>query len=56
MRLFGQRRITVPPQSGYGEKGLAPRIPPNATLRFEVELMELDPAPETDETPIGSAE
>ncbi|MFT5288695.1 MAG: FKBP-type peptidyl-prolyl cis-trans isomerase [Planctomycetota bacterium] len=42
MRLFGQRRIVVPPAQGFGDVGQAPLIPPGATLRFEVELMELE--------------
>ena len=43
MRLFGQRRLIVPPEAGYGAEGLPPRIPPHATLRFEVELVEITP-------------
>ncbi len=44
MRLFGQRRIVVPPALGFGNEGQAPLIPPGATLRFEVELMEIKKA------------
>ena len=42
MRLYGQRRVIVPPELAYGEDGKPPRIPAGATLRFELELMELE--------------
>jgi FKBP-type peptidyl-prolyl cis-trans isomerase len=38
----GVRRIVVPPDLGYGESGLPPDIPPNATLEFEIELLEVE--------------
>lgn len=40
MRLFGRRRLTVPPALAFGEEGRPPRIPPGATLIFDLELME----------------
>ena len=41
MRLFGRRRLTVPPDLGFGAEGKPPLVPPDATLIFDVELMEL---------------
>ena len=43
MRVGGLRRIIVPPELGFGEGGSAGGIPPNATLIFEVELLDAKP-------------
>jgi hypothetical protein len=41
MRVGGHRELVISPHLGYGAKGVPGRIPPNAVLRLEVELLEV---------------
>jgi FKBP-type peptidyl-prolyl cis-trans isomerase FkpA len=56
MRVGGRRRLVIPEALGYGETGSPPNIPPRAGLKFDIELLEVNPADTTASAPPADPE
>jgi FKBP-type peptidyl-prolyl cis-trans isomerase FkpA len=50
MKVGGKRRLVIPQAMGYGAMGSPPNIPPSAGLKFEIELLDVNP-----KTPLPAA-
>ena len=43
MKVGGKAELVCPPELAYGDRGAGAVIPPRATLKFEIELLEINP-------------
>ena len=43
LRVGGKRTLVIPQVLGYGEAGSPPKIPPRAGLKFDIELLDVNP-------------
>ena len=43
MKVGGKRTLIIPPEFGYGERGAGALIPPNSTLVFDIEIIDIQP-------------
>jgi FKBP-type peptidyl-prolyl cis-trans isomerase FklB len=49
MKVGDKWKVVVPPELAYGEQGFGPMIGPNATLTFEIELLDVEPSGSDDQ-------
>ncbi|MNF15415.1 putative FKBP-type peptidyl-prolyl cis-trans isomerase [compost metagenome] len=43
----GRLQMVVPPELAYGEEGSTPDIPPNATMVYDIQVMDVNPQAKT---------
>lgn len=53
MKVGSKWEVTIPPELGYGARGMPPKIGPNAVLIFEMELLSITAAPPAPAAPAG---